>query len=133
MTQRLVLGPKPDNRPEVFAIEELSRFCGPNKPAPEPVMDIVDLHRHIDTGDGGLGFVGITRRPSQVHTDVVELADQVVAFRLTGRSDKRRLDDIADGLGDEVSQLGKYEYVVADVDGWRVRDPVPEMDTTGSL
>lgn len=133
VTRSLVIGPDAEARPEVFAVEELSRYCGPHRPAPEPIMDVVDLHRHYSTGETGLGFVGVTRRPSQVHTDVVELADRLVAFRLTGRSDKRRLDDVIDGLGEAVGDLGKYEYVVADVDGFEVHEPVPEMDTTGEL
>jgi hypothetical protein len=134
VTERLVLGPSADGRPEIFAVEELSRFCSPRSPPPEPVYEILDMNRHYRTPSGdGLGFVGITRRPSQVHTDAVELADRLVIFRLTGRSDKRRLNDTHAGLGDAAAALEDYHFIVADGAGYREYPPVPERDTTGSL
>lgn len=134
VTESMVLRPSPDRRPDVFAVEELSRFCSPHVEPPEPVMEIIDMNRHYQTPSGkGLGFVGITRRPSQVHTDAVELADRLIIFRLTGRSDKRRLDDVHTGLGEVVGDLPDYHYVVVDGADYEVHEPVPERETTGNL
>jgi len=132
--RRLVLDQEPERRPKVLVVEELSRFTSSQRRPPEALMEVIDLNRHYDTGDGdGLGFIGVTRRPSQVHADVFDLADVTVMFRLDGRSDRRRLNDMSAGLGDTVSTLPRYHHAVYDGFSYEVEEPVPEYDTTGSL
>jgi len=129
VVESMVLQVPTERRPSILGIEEVSRFCGPHSPPPESVYELVDMNRHY-----GVGLLGVARRPAQVHTDMVELADNVIIFRLTGAADKRRLRDIADGLDDAVASLDDYQYVQVKPDGeYAVRDPVPERDTTGSL
>jgi len=126
---RMVTGQRRNMRPEVVAVEEVSRFCGPNSPPPDSVYELIDLARHY-----GVGLLTTARRPAQVHSDLTELADNVIFFRLTGKNEYRALNRMVDGLGDVVRNLGDYQF--ARVTGDRrvfVHDPVPRMDTTGRL
>jgi len=127
--ERMVVGQKRNMRPEIVAIEEISRFCSPQKAPPNAVYELIDQLRHYD-----VGLITIARRPAQVHSDVYELADNIIFFRLTGKNDYRTLNKIVDGLGDVVRNLPDYHFVR--VTGDRrvfVHSPVPEMDTTGRL
>jgi hypothetical protein len=125
----MVLNVDSDRRPDLLAVEEVSRFCSPRTPPPEPLYELVDMNRHY-----GVGLLGVARRPAQVHTDMVDLADNLVIFRLTGAADKRRLRNISEGLDEAVAGLDDYQYVQVRPDGaYVVRDPVPEQDTTGDL
>lgn len=126
---RMILDVPRDQRPEVLGIEEISRLAPNRGGAPESLLELIDLNRHY-----GVGVMGIARRPAQVDTDLVELADNLVIFKLTGKNDYRRLEAEREGLGDAVRSLGQYEYLV--VNGQReyeVHKPVPEMNTTGEL
>lgn len=116
-------------RPEVVAIEEMSRYCSPNQRPPASVYEVVDLARHL-----GVGLVTIARRPAQVHSDLTELADNIIVFRLTGKNDYNALNRTVDGLGDVVRELGRYQFARVTPDRRvMVYDPVPEMNTTGRL
>jgi len=127
--RRTVTGQDRDMRPELLAVEELSRFCGPNSPPPEELYELIDRNRHY-----GVGLLLVARRPAQVHTDVTELADNVLIFPLAGSNDRRKLNRMREGLGDLVlDDLPKYHFVRVTGREITVHSPVPEMDTTGSL
>jgi hypothetical protein len=116
-------------RPELYAIEEMSRFCSPNSPPPEEVYELIDRAAHY-----GVGLLTIARRPAQVHTDVTELADNVIIFPLAGSNDRRKLNQMKEGLGDlVVDDLPKYHFVHLVGREMTVHEPVPEMDTTGEI
>lgn len=118
-----------DMRPDLFVGEEISRYAPNQGKTPEALMDFIDLLRHY-----GTGFIGVARRPAKVEPDLTELADQLVIFRVTGKNDKRRLNNEAAGLGDAATDLGPYEYLVVDeLRNWEVHEPVPEYNTTGKL
>lgn len=126
---KMVVNQQRDMRPEIVAVEEVSRFCSPNSRPPENLYELVDLNRHY-----GVGMVTIGRRPAQVHTDLVELSDNILIFRLTGKNDYRRLEEEVSGLGDAVRDLGQYQYVYVEADRtYHTMEAVPEMDTTGRL
>ena len=127
--ERMVLSMDRKRRPELVGIEEVSRFCGPRSPPPEALYDLIDLNRHY-----GVGLFGVARRPAQVHTDMVELAENLIIFQLTGKNDYRRLEEEVEGLGDAVRDLDPYEFVyVGPSREYWTCSPVPEMDTTGKL
>lgn len=126
---RMVVNQPREMRPEILTIEEMSRFCSARQRPPAAVYEVVDLARHL-----GVGLVTIARRPAQVHSDLTELADNIIIFRLTGKNDYRRLNEAVDGLGDIVRNLGEYEFARVTPDRRVfVHDPVPEMNTTGRL
>jgi hypothetical protein len=129
VTERMVTGQVRDMRPEVYAVEEMSRFCSPQKAPPPAVYDLLDLARHY-----GVGVLALARRPAQVHNSVTEMADNLIFFRLTGSSDYNALNKIVDGLGDVVRSLDDYEFAWLTPDRRvYVYSPVPEMETTGRL
>lgn len=118
-----------DRRPELVAVEEVSRFCSARSPPPAALYDLIDLNRHL-----GVGLIGVARRPAQVHADLVELADNLIIYRLTGKNDYRRLEEEVEGLGDAVRGLSEYQYVLVGPDRhYQVHAPVPEMNSTGRL
>lgn len=127
--EKLVIDVDRARRPELVGVEEISRFCGPNSPPPEAIYELIDMNRHLD-----VGLLGVARRPAQVHTDLVELAENLIIFRLTGKNDYKRLEREVEGLGDAVRDLDDYQYVHVGRDrSFTVCEPVPEMDTTGEL
>lgn len=127
--ERVVVGNDRERRPDVVALEEINRFAGSGGAPPESLYELIDMNRHY-----GVGIVGVARRPASVHTDLVELADQLVLFRLRGPNDKRKLNQIRSGLGELVEDLGRFEFLVVDSLGEVEHySPVPEMNTTGRL
>ena len=88
-------------------IDEANRFCPP-KPTPLPAMiaDLNDQCRHYLMS---AGF--IARRPVQLNSDLIELADYIFVFRLTGKNDILYLNNTVTGLGDTVQALGQWEFV----------------------
>lgn len=116
-------------RPDLFVAEEVSRYAPNSGATPDSLLDLIDLNRHY-----GVGFAGVARRPAQTDTNLTELADQLIIFRVAGKNDVARLNREADGLGDAARELDLYEYIVVDkVRNWEVHAPVPEYDTTGRL
>ena len=92
----------------LFLIDETNRFC-PSKPAPLPqaIADLNDFRAHYD-----LAVIYIARRPVQLNQDLTELAHFLFIFKLTGKNDTQYLNDLAAGLGDAVSQLKLYHFMV---------------------
>jgi hypothetical protein len=96
----------------MFIVDEMPRFA-PAKPhpLPESVADLNDQNRHY------LMSVGyVARRPSQLNSDLVELANYLFIFRLTGKNDLVYLDATVKGLADAVQGLEKYEFVLVHPD-----------------
>lgn len=109
-------------RYELFVIDEANRFC-PSKPAPLPqaIADLNDWRAHYDLT---VGF--IARRPVQLNQDLTELAHYLFIFQLDGRNDVRYLNDLKDGLGDTVSSLPDFHFVVYQKGkGFEIYAPVP--------
>lgn len=96
----------------MFIIDECNRFCPPKPhPLPPKVADLNDQNRHY------LMSVGyVARRPSQLNSDLIELADYLFIFRLTGKNDLIYLDATISGLGQAVAGLGKFEFVLVTPD-----------------
>lgn len=116
-------------RPDLFVGEEVSRYAPNSGKAPPALLDLVDLNRHYATG-----FLGVDRRPAKVNTNLVEMADNLIIFKIRGKNDRQRLNREADGLGDAARDLDLYEFLVVDKGReWKKHKPVPEYDTTGQL
>jgi DNA helicase HerA-like ATPase len=97
---------------ELIIIDEANRFCPP-KPAPLPpvIAECNDQNRHYH-----MAFGFIARRPVQLNTDLIELADYIFVFRLTGANDVKYLNNLTRNLGDTVQSLGQYEFVIVNPD-----------------
>jgi len=125
----------PSYRPSMVVFEEANRYIPNQGTIPGAVGEMVDLGRHYETAvSDGIAVMYVTRRPSQLDTDVIELADYLIVYRVRGKNDKRRLNSEASGLGDKAATLGEYEYLLVRPDRSIVHmNPVPEGNTTGSL
>lgn len=115
-------------RPDLVVLEELSRYAPSQGAMADELGEFIDLARHYD-----VGLAGIARRPAQVDTDTVELADNTVIFRVDGDNDIRKLNRISSGLGEAAAALPDYHFIVYDGGSYAVHEPVPEHDTTGAL
>jgi len=93
-------------KPKLLIIDEANRYCQPKRPLPEMVSYLNDFHRHL-----GLAIGFISRRPTQLHTDLVELAHYLFIFRLVGKNDRMYLDSLYEGLGDKVLELPQHAFV----------------------
>lgn len=94
---------------DLFAIDESNRYCPSRHPLPPTLLDIMDYQRHWK-----LTTVHVARRPTQMNTDIVELANYIIIFNLAGKNDQQYLNDLSKGLGDAVLQLPKYHYMLVD-------------------
>lgn len=106
----------------LILIDEANRFC-PAKPAPLPqvVADLNDWRAHY-----GLAVGFIARRPVQLNQDLTELSQYIFIFGLKGKNDIAYLNDLSAGLGDAVSQLPLYHFIVLDqLRNYEVYSPVP--------
>lgn len=99
-------------RYKMVVIDETNRYC-PSKPSPLPqaVADLNDFRAHY-----GLGTIYIARRPVQLNQDLTDLASYLVLLKLPGKHDIDYLNDVAGGLGDAVSQLAPYHFIIASGD-----------------
>jgi len=95
-------------RPDIFVIDEANRYAGRGR-LPGGMQDLVDNARHWR-----ISFGCIARRPTQFNTDVVELADYIFLFNLSGKNDHRYLNDLSRGLGDTVQTLPAFHFCVVD-------------------
>jgi len=95
-------------KPSLFIIDEGNRYCEP-KPNPLPlgVAELNDWSRHM-----GLTWGVICRRPVQLHTDIVELAHYLFIFVLKGKNDMAYLDDVLPHLGEQVSALEEFHFII---------------------
>lgn len=106
----------------LILIDEANRFC-PSKPSPLPqvVADLNDWRAHF-----GIAVGYIARRPVQLNQDLTELSHYLFIFCLKGKNDIGYLNDLSDGLGDQVRQLQPYHFVVLDqLRNYQVYAPVP--------
>ena len=109
---------------QLLVADEINRLALP-KPHPLPpcIRDMVDYSRHWH-----LTVAWVARRPVQVHTDLIELADFIVCFRLTGKNDRAYLESLSEGLGDAVFSLPDYHYILVNPDRtFRRCRPVPKV------
>lgn len=117
-----------DRRPDLVVAEELSRLAPNGGGTDDAVLDLIDLNAHYATG-----FIGVARRPAQVETTLTELADHVITFYVDGPNDRRKLNNITEGLGDRAAELDKYHFLATNGREITKYEPVPEQDTTGEL
>lgn len=105
----MLVVPKKNNgkaKVDLFAIDESNRYCPNRQPLPHSLLDIMDYQRHWK-----LTTVHVARRPVQMNTDIVELANYIIIFNLAGKNDQQYLNDVSKGLGDAVLELPKYHYM----------------------
>jgi hypothetical protein len=106
----------------LYAIDEANRFAEPKpEPLPPVLRDLNDYRAHYE-----LATLYIGRRPVQFHTDIVDLANNLIIFRLDGQHDIDYLNRTKSGLGDVASTLPPYHFIVRTLKtgNWIVHKPV---------
>jgi len=94
----------------LLVIDEANRFLpGGGHPLHPALVDLNDQLRHPPYE---IGVVYIARRPTQIHPDVIGLADSVLCFLLTGKNDIVYLNDLKMGFGDQVSELKPFHSIL---------------------
>ena len=96
----------PLNGFEFLVIDEAHQYFPNGRMLPPSMMKLNAYNRHM-----GLGFACVTHRPTQLKTDLVELAHYCAFFKLSGRNDLQFLRDLYPGLDAEVFSLGPHEFV----------------------
>jgi hypothetical protein len=93
-------------RYRLLILDEASRYYPHGQPLPEQIGYINDFNRHMD-----LTLVSVSRRMTQIATDLPELSHRLIIYTQKGVNDIKRLNDIQTGLGDMVETLKKHEYI----------------------
>ena len=94
-------------RPSLFIVDEANKYVTPKPHAlPSGAADLNDLARHWNIACGW-----VARRMTQFNTDIVELANHVFIFKLSGKNDWAYLENLHQGLGDAVRNLKPYEFM----------------------
>lgn len=107
-------------QPDLFILDEGSRYIPHNpKRLPRNLSRMVDLSRHW-----AISWGVIARRPSQIHTDVRELAHYIFVFGLHGSNDIKTLDNWYAGMGQVVRSLPEYHFAVLE-NGNRLTTHIP--------
>jgi len=81
-----------------------------NRPLFSRMANLKGKYRHDEWGNLGIGFA--CRRPAQLYTDFSELSHYIVTFGSKGANDRKKLNDISEGLGDAAQQLSNHEYII---------------------
>ena len=109
------------NRPRLFALDEANLFIQP-KPSrlPTAIQELNDLGRHLRMSWGI-----VSRRPSQFHSDMTELAQHIFIFRLPGPKDHASLNQFFPKLGDRAATLPKFHFLHYDTISGTVTQHTP--------
>ncbi|OGN99176.1 MAG: hypothetical protein A2Y89_03090 [Chloroflexi bacterium RBG_13_51_18] len=106
----------------LFVLEEANRYCPPKPtPLPSSILDLNDFNRHDKIAWGA-----VARRPSQLNTDLIDLAHYLFLFELPGKHDRDYLSDIIDGLGEAVRDLPPYHFIIVEHNRkFQTHKPIP--------
>ena len=108
----------------LLVIDETGQYY-PNRSTLPPEFSLINhTMRHIP-----IRLICISRRISQIHTDLSELATQLIIFKQAGVNDIKRLNDISAGLGDAAAKLGEHRYITVNADRtFTEHDPIKIKD-----
>ena len=113
-----------DNQYNLIAIDEANQYMVSKNKISYAMVDLKNNHRHYN-----LSAFFIMRRPTQFDTDIIEQSHYLVAFSIKGKNTVKYFNDLSDGMGDAITRLSQYEYVLADPDrDFRIHNPCPNMD-----
>jgi hypothetical protein len=100
------------NKVNGLIVDEVSLIAPNKKPLPDALFTVNERNRHIGKGQA---FIFAARRPSQINTDMVEIAHNIIIFNLAGKNDRQYLNAVREGAGDaSVDMLLPYHFLVLD-------------------
>jgi len=113
--------PKKTTRHDVVIVDEANVYAPNKHELSEPLFAYINMGRHMR-----VGLVAVTRRLPQLNTHIVELADILIFYKLTGSNDITRLNRISAGLGVEVARLPQYHYAVVKDGDYTIHSPLED-------
>jgi DNA helicase HerA-like ATPase len=124
----LVLGVKEEARPRYLVVDEANRSLPNQKDPGEGAADLIDFNRHF-----GVSLLAISRRPSQLNTDLENLANHTFCFGLKGKNDRRAYSQIHEDLPEALDSKPEYAPVyvsgAGDLEVFRPVDYLGETPT----
>ena len=110
---------KKGSRIKGLFIDEANRYIPARKALPKMIRELNDVHRHYN-----LTWGVVTRRPSQLHTDLFELAHfRIFVGPIHGKNDLKLMDSLKEGLADLAREQKMYHYIVLDQFGNVTQNP----------
>lgn len=92
-----------------ITIDEANRFApGGGRALDSRLIDLNDSLRHPPYE---IGVIWIVRRPTQLHPDIIGLADNLIVFQMSGKNDIVYLNNLKSGMGDMVQKLSPYHAI----------------------
>lgn len=112
-------------RLKTLLIDE-SNIIAPNRATmPVTMARLNDVYRHIpDKNKGDFTVIFVTRRPAQLNTDISELCQIKIIFKLEGKNDLDWCEETQKGLGDSVVELEQYEFLEKSIHGIKRHKPL---------
>ena len=100
-------------RCDVWLCDESKQYWPMHSVLPDNTAWLNSQHRHLKTPSGqqGLTWGVIAHRPSQLHVDLLNLADHLFIFRLDGKADRKALNDMSAGLASKVIALPDFHFI----------------------
>ncbi|MCS3901049.1 ATP-binding protein [Methanococcus voltae] len=100
--------------PILLLIDECDKIAPNNSRMPGGLAELNDLHRHAKFNTS---FVCVARRPATLNTNLKEIADYIIFFKLTGKNDKSFLNDLHKDLYNAVESLNaeEHEFIIYDM------------------
>jgi len=96
----------------MVVIDEANRVFPNRKTLFPKFRSFLDTYRHYNKS-----ILFICRRPSQLYTDIPELAHFLIVFNLKGKNDIDYLNSLNRNVGEIVYSLPPYHFVIIDM--WR--------------
>ena len=97
-----------DKKWNMLIVDEASRIFPNKRPLYPAFRSYLDTYRHHKLCS--IGF--IARRPTQLHTDLVELSHYIFVFNLKGKNDIQYLNFLNSEIGDLPAKLEPYHFMV---------------------
>jgi len=113
---------QPGNIIDMLVIDEGNRYAPGGGAKLHPVIaEFNDQMRHPPYSCSALW---ITRRPVQLHPDIIGLADRVLVYHLSGVRDVNYLNDLCYGLGTQATLLPDYYYLEYQSGRFELKHPI---------
>lgn len=97
---------------KLLIVDEANEYLPSRKPLPSSIEDLRSNHAHYNQS-----YILIARRPVDLNTNLIEVADYRIFFRLDGKNDLQYVDSLKKGLSDIVANLKEHYFAVFDYKG----------------
>lgn len=101
-------------KPQLVIFEEADQIAPNQRLTSSSLLHLNSTCRHFNKERGiALGF--IVRRPADLSSKIIEIADYIFIFQLSGKNDLNYLDQLKTGLKDIMPQIeSNHKFIVLD-------------------